>query len=200
MAPRERHRGGGSAAAELLVRLDRAFAPQHGRLSVAQVASIRAWQRTDRAYEVVQRMVRDEAEGLSRGDLRAALAMHRHLSEAIATARLPFPARVYRGVRSTKDAFGADTPVEVVGQRYTLEGYFATSIFREVAVREFTTSEGALMEVALPSGLPALWVAGVGSPSLRRQGELLLDDGLQIRLHGTRREQGLRVLSVEAIG
>lgn len=199
MGPRERHRGGGRAADELLARLDRAFAPQLRRLTVAQVASIRAWQRTDRAYEVVQRMVRDDAQGLSRGDLRAALAMHRHLNEAIAAARLPFPLKVYRGVRSVEDAFGTDMPVDFVGQRFTLEGYFATSIFRKVAVVEFTTSGGALLEVALPAGWPALWVAGVGSPRLRRQGELLLHDGLQIRVREDDRERGLRVLSVEAI-
>lgn len=84
-----------------------------------------------------------------------------------------------------------------MGRRYTQEGYFATSVFKEIAVREFTGANGALLKVSLPAGLPGLWVGGIGWNHLRGQGELLLDDGLQIGVVGHEREGRLAVLSVE---
>lgn len=131
--------------------------------------------------------------------MRAALAMQQRLAEAVKSARLPFDLMVYRGVRSVRSTFRVDEAVEAVGRSYVQQGFFATSVVREVAIEEFTSPSGALLEVSLERGTPALWVAGVGARRLRRQGELLLIDHLQIRVCGHRVDGGLAVLSIEMI-
>lgn len=94
---------------------------------------------------------------------------------------------------------GAPALCAALGHSLWLDGYVATSVLRTVALSEFTASAGALMELSIPAGTPALWVAGVGSPHLRRQGELLLPEGMQIYIGDHRREGDLSILSVEVI-
>jgi hypothetical protein len=185
----------------LVARLDAAFAGQRAALSARQLAVVRAWQRTDREYELAQAVARSEIDpdGLSPLVAAAALEFQQDLDDAIRSARLPFDLAVYRGVRSRRRTFGVDAPDDIETGPRSFEGYTATSVLRGVALDEFTAPEGALMEIAVPKGMPALWVAGVGTRRLRRQGELLLQDNLEMRICHRRSEYGLCILSMEAI-
>jgi len=144
------------------------------------------------------------ARDLPVGDLAAVesdevAAIRAHLDVAIGSTQTPFPMRVYRGVRSVKRTFGLDDARDAVDGVFEFAGYCATSVFREVAVDQFTARDGALMEIALPAGLPALWIAGVGSHALRRQGELLLSDKVRVHVYSHREEGTIEVLSMEVI-
>jgi hypothetical protein len=104
-----------------------------------------------------------------------------------------------RGIRSIRRTFGTIDPQAVVGRRERLAGYVATSALRRVALAEFTAADGALLEIAVPAGTNSLWIAGVGSPRLRRQAELLFGDRLHIDIVDCRHESDLPVLSIEVI-
>lgn len=166
-----------NAEQELIARLDQAFAHQRD-LDPAILASVRAWQQTDRTYELVQRVVRGESM-----DASASRSVGRHLVLAIQSGRLPFPLRVFRGLRNIKHSLGFSRPAQAVNQRIDLAGFCATTVVRSVAAREFTAPHGVLLDLDVPVGTPALWVTGVGDSSLRRQGELLLGLGTTIHVY-----------------
>jgi hypothetical protein len=172
------------AEQELLARLDRAFAHQRD-LDPALLASIHAWQRTDRTYELVQTLVRGSGVGrLSWAEISFARRVRAHLAAAIASGRMPFETIVYRGVRDLRRSLTVATPGEAIGGRFPLRGYSAATAIKAVATTEFTRSSGAVLEIVVPIGTPALWVAGVGYPTLRRQGELLLPDKTELYVYG----------------
>jgi hypothetical protein len=184
---------------DLIARLDRAFGAQR-QLAPGVLASIEAWQRTDRTYEVLQHAVRDLAvSDLAPSDIDEVADVRAHLDLAIRSAKTPFPMLVYRGVRSVRRTLGLGDARDAVDRTFEFAGYCATTIFREVAVDQFTARDGALLEIALPAGLPALWVAGVGSLALRHQGELLLSDKVGVHVYSHRMEGSIEVLSMEVI-
>ncbi len=185
----------------LLARLDAAFAAQRAALSARQREVVRLWQRTDREYEAIQAVARGGAGlgRLSRREIAIALENQRELDLAIRTGRLPSELRVYRGVRSLRRTFGVDDPDAVEDGPTSFRGFTAASVFRRVALEEFTAPAGALMEIALPAGAPALWVAGAGSWRLRRQGELLLPNRLRVSVCDRRVEDGLAIFAMEVV-
>ncbi len=135
---------------------------------------IEEWQRDDRTYEAFQAIARGESDDLymvERADI---------LDVLIEQHALKRPVRVYRGVRSATKAFGVDNSTfgQFVGRQIALHGFFATSVFRDVAIEEFTRPAlgggAVLLEVCVSAGVRALWVAAVGRPELAHQGELLL--------------------------
>jgi hypothetical protein len=183
----------------LLARLDRAFAYQRAALTARQLKVVRLWQRTDREYEAIQAVARGPADPrvLSPQQLMRAVEWRRELYRAIRTGRLPYDLTVYRGVRSLQRTFGVHDADAIEDGPTSFRGFTATSVLRRVALEEFTAPAGALMEIAVSAGTPVLWVAGVGSRRLRRQGELLLPDSVTAQLAGRRREEGLAILAME---
>jgi hypothetical protein len=179
----------------LLALLDDAFEYQQGS-SPRVLASVRAWQGLDRTYELVQRMARRAGpHDLTPAQARIASAMWMHLDAAIASGSTPLALVVYRGVRDLRRTFGAGDPRTVVGHRIRLRGYTATTVSESVAVEEFSGSRGALLEVVVPAGTPALWVAAIGDPTLRRQGELLLKDGIHLHAYSLGSRHSVPILS-----
>lgn len=184
----------------LFSRLDRAFETQTQPLDHGQLASVLHWQRTDRTYEFVQHVARDYRIGcLTSDEVRRARAIQDDLNAALRCGRLPFPLLVYRGVRNLRRTLGIGEPSQATGRRFALRGYCATSVRREVARQDFASPQGALFEILLMPGMSALWIAGLGRPTLRSQGELLLQDGLHLHVYSHREEGSVPVLSAEAI-
>ena len=192
-------RAGARAQADVFGRLDAAFAHQR-HLNPDVLASVRAWQRTDRTYELIQQVTRGTgAADLRGGDVKRAETMCAHLDLAIASGRMPFDVIVYRGLRNLRRAVGVKHPSDTIGRRLRLVGYAATTVSRAVAVEEFTGERGVLLQIAVPVGTPALWVAGVGNPKLRRQGELLLRDGISLHVYSLGRYGHVPVLSGKTV-
>jgi hypothetical protein len=180
MAGTGKAKDGDGEQADLLARLDAAFAGQRG-LGPAVLSSVRAWQGTDRTYEVVQGAIRAAPDAPS--DALKATTIRAHLDHAIASACVPFDLTTYRGLRDIRRGLDVDGLDDVVGRQLRFAGYSATTVSRTVAVNEFTSRRGLLLELEVPAGTPALWVAGIGHASLRRQGELLLPDGLRLHVY-----------------
>jgi hypothetical protein len=92
----------------VLARLDAAFAGQRATLSPRQLAVVRAWQRTDREYELAQAVARSEIDpdDLPSPVAAAALEFQQDLNDAIETFQLPLDLTVYRGVRSLRRTGG----------------------------------------------------------------------------------------------
>lgn len=184
---------------ELIARLDQAFAHQRD-LDPVILASVRAWQRTDRTYELVQRIARSRSVSYDVSLPPAARTVQRHLEVAIRSGSLPFRLRVFRGLRDTAASLGVERPRDACGRRIDMLGFFATTVFREVATDEFTGQRGVLLDLSVPSGARALWVAGAGDDALRRQGELLLGSATQIQVYShVRRVNAVSVLQGEVV-
>lgn len=187
------------AERKLLARLDRAFAHQRA-LDPAVLASVRAWQRTDRTYELVQRLARGwDVVGLSHAEAYWVRKTRAHLDTAIASGRMPFDAVVYRGVRDLRKSLAVDAPSEAVGHVFPQRGYLAAAVIERVAIEEFVGSRGALIELLVPVGTPALWVAGVGHPLLRRQGELLLPDKADLYVYSLSQVNSIPTLTAKVV-
>lgn len=177
--------------------LDNEFAHQK-HLDPALLVSVRAWQGIDRSYELVQRMVRGESTAsLAVGDESRVRTMREHLDIAIASGCTPFAMVVYRGLRDLRRALRIEHPAEAVGRRFYLRGFTATTVSRSVAIDEFTQVGGGLLKLLAPAGIPALWVANVGRPELRRQGELLLGDGIGLHVYSLGCDGAIPVLAGE---
>jgi len=173
----------------LLARLDRAFAHQRN-LDPAVLASVRAWQKTDRTYELVQLFLRGQLTGLlDATQLSEIHTVRQDLDLAVRSGCLPFPLRVFRGLRDVEVSLGF-APDRMPGRRIDLSGFCATTVFRRVALDDFTARRGVLLDFVLPRGTPALWVAGVGDSDLRWQGELLLGFGTKLDVYSHVRSIG----------
>lgn len=146
--------------------VEEAFRGQRDRLTARQLAAIRIWQRTDRSYELVQGLLRGtiDVETLSRAERAHAERLTDDLGDAIECGRTSRPLTVYRGIRSLRRTFGVDRAGQLPKQPDPFRGFTATSIHRDVAVTEFTTTSGAILEIEVPEGTRALWVAGAGEP------------------------------------
>ncbi len=187
---------------DLAARLTEAASAVAAALTDDEVAAIRRYQGLDRSYELVAAVLR----GLrSPGDLTAPEAelvtmILRALPVSIARWEVPEPLRVYRGQRSVARLLGSGPREERV---LVTASFLSTTIFREVALEEFTKPAGpggpALLEISVPAGTPALWLPPVGDPALAYQGELLLDSGSLMAVRGERQDGGIVVLDCEVM-
>jgi len=186
---------------DLAVRLTEAAKAVAAALTDDEVAAIRRYQGLDRSYELVAAVLRGRC---SPGDLTAPEAelvtmILRALPASIARWRVPEALRVYRGQRSVARFLGSGARGGVL----VADSFLSTTIFRKVALDEFTKPAGpggpSLLEISVPTGTPALWVPPIGDPALAYQGELLLDLGSRIAVRSERQEGGILVLDCEVM-
>ena len=184
---------------QLLARLDQGFAHQR-YLEPAVLVSVRAWQCTDRTYELVQRLSRGlDVANLLRTEALRARTIREHLDTAIDSGRMSFEAVAYRGVRDLGKSFDVRSPAEAVGRRFPQRGYLAATAVEKVAREEFVGPRGALIEITLPVGTSVLWVAGVGHPLLWRQGELLLRDNTTLHVYSLSQAGSIPTLRAKVV-
>ncbi len=182
---------------DLAARLTEASTTVAGALSADEVAAIRRYQALDRTYELVNRLLRDEprADELSDEQEAAVREIVRRLNQTLSRWRTPEPVRVYRGMRSR---VGLDTSPDGV---LVTRSFLSTTIFRDVAVAEFTRPPGpdgpSILEIDVPAGTPAVWVPPLGDPALAYQGELVLPRGLPLIVRTIRDEAGILVVDCE---
>lgn len=99
-----------------------------------EVFALRRYQTLDRTYELVNRLLRGEprADELSDEQDAAVRDIVRRLNQTLSRWRTPEHVRAYRGVRSR---VGLDTSPD--GMLVT-RSFLSTTIFRDVAVAQFT--------------------------------------------------------------
>lgn len=98
--------------------------------------------------------------------------------------------RTARGVESL-EAFGfpahglydpLDELLKLKGRKFREPGFFSTSTREEWLDKLIDRSEGIIIEVDVPRGTPAAYLAAPGGPGIRAEGELLLAFGLTYEL------------------
>lgn len=181
-------------AARLTERVRRELLPLVGD---AEISALRRYQAMDRTYELVNRLLRGESGAAELDDEQDAAVRDivRHLNRTLNRWRTPEPIRAYRGLRSR---VGLDTVADVP---LVTRSFLSTTIVRDVAVREFTIPPGpggpALLEIDVPAGTPAIWVAPLGDPTLAYQGELLPPRRLPLSVRASRDDAGILVVDCE---
>lgn len=113
---------------------------------------------------------------------------------------LPEPIRLYRGQRSINRVFGTETRIERILEA---ESFLSTTIYRAVALEEFTSPPGpggpVLLEIEVAAGTPGLWLPPAGEPTLAYQGELLLPRRTRIVVRGERQDAGILIVDCEVL-
>lgn len=181
--------------------LDLAFGPWIRELPIEQRLAVIEWQRTARAYELIQRVARREiaVEDLSPGVAEMVERTGRHLSSAIERSVLPIDLTVYRGIRNLESTFGTASPAELMQVTHREKGFLAGSVHAEIALRDFTTLNGALIVLQVPSGTRGIWVGLTGDPSLSWQGEILLPVDTALHIYDIDEKQEVPILLAQVI-
>jgi hypothetical protein len=182
---------------DLAARLSESVAAElTGQVSEAELVALRRYQALDRTYALVNQVLRAERhpDELADEEFAAVRALVRDLDDLLARWRTPEPVRVYRGLRSRTGLRFGQSPV-------VSRSFLSTTLFRDVAVAEFTTPPGtggpALLEIVVPSGTPAIWVPPLGDPALAYQGELLLGREVRLAVRDRSVEAGILVVDCE---
>ncbi|MDZ7577245.1 MAG: ADP-ribosyltransferase [Candidatus Nanopelagicales bacterium] len=179
--------------------LDRDFAAANRAMTEAERRAIREWQASGRSYEAIQHALR------SLGRDREADRLAKALTFAIRRGSLAADAVMWRGVRSSTRTFGVPSGElgRLVGEQRRMSGFLSVTLSRQVAELEFTRPalEGGalLLRVSVRKGTHAAWVAGVGSPRLRRQLELLLKTDRLVRIRAVSYAGTIPVVDVEVM-
>src|SRR5438477_2432659 len=140
-------------------RLTEAASGTTGPLSPAELSAVRRYQALDRTYQLVSAVLtgRLSPDDLTAEQSAAVLGIVDGLDAATGRWELPEPVRAYRGQRSIVRLFGDLPPV---GAEIEAESFLSTTIYREVAVEEFTA---ALLDESLHRAPPSMWDATVGT-------------------------------------
>lgn len=163
---------------------------------------MRQYQGLDRTYQVVYSLLRGQRsqEDLSDDQAELVRTIVVSLDRLIRRWRTPEAALFYRGLRDAGHVL-ANTPES--RQVLTSRSFLSTTIFRDVAVREFTQPAGAggaaLLEIQIPEGTPALWVPPLGDPALAYQGELILPRGTELVVRSPHEEARILVIECEVV-
>lgn len=162
----------------------------------AEISALRRYQALDRSYELVNEFLRAERhpDELADDELVAVRTLVRDLDVLLARWRTPEPVRVYRGLRS-RVGFDVDESPAVS------RSFLSTTVFRDVAIGEFTVPPGhggpALLEIDVPAGTPGVWVPPLGESALAYQGELLLGREVRLAVRDSDVEAGILVVDCE---
>lgn len=175
-------------------RLDRIFAQQTADATAEQRLAVQRWQGNDRYYEKIQEATAGD------GELEA-MTVVRNLSKL--ARPIPSELKVWRGIRSTKSAFGV-TPEnlgELIGRTWTEERFLATTLDRGVATPEFTHpgSGPAILLITVRPGARAVWIPPLGYQEFAAQSELLFTPGIGVRILGVDSSGELPVIEVEVM-
>ncbi len=182
--------GGVSGRGEppIFAQMDRDFAAWSEALTADQRSALIEWQKTDRFYDQVQSALRGSPSNASARRAAATLA------SAVQGGRLATETSLWRGVRNWHSILSGLHP----GATADIQGMFATSVLRSVAHGEFAVGRNPLLlEMRLPPDTRAAWVAGVGNPRLRQQGEVLMLPNATIRIGELRYSESVPVARVE---
>jgi len=185
---------GGDGPEALAARLTWIFADQTAAATAEQREAVVRWQGRDRFYDQVQLAVLDD---------RAASEGARDVADSLTSLGAPLTqsVEVWRGIRSIDDTFGV--PVEqlvtLIGQRFEVDRFFATTVDWRVAEREFTepAPAPALYKITVQGGTEAVWLPPLGDPEEARQQELLLLPGIESRIVAVEMSVAVPIVVVE---
>ena len=120
------------------------------------------------------------------------------------TARaLPEDIRVWRGISSTRASFGAEPAnlAAFIGHEWVEQRFMSTTTDRGTASPEFTHSGNtpAILLITARAGAPAVWIPPLGRQETAGQNELLLTQGIRVRILAVDMSGDLPEIAMEVI-
>lgn len=129
-----------------------------------------------------------------------ALELRRFSDPGLVEAPTPAPMVAYRCVHSVEQAFGVVDPDRIAIGPHRVPGYLVCVHGRSYIQALLLASaceecpDGAVLELSVPAGTPALWIAGTGDPSTVNGADLICLDNVSIELTGRRTESNTLIL------
>lgn len=178
---------GGGGLDDVRRELDEHYRLWADGLTPGERSALSAWQSTDRFYQKVQGTLRgDLADPITAANRRRVERTIEGLATATRVEAIPRDLTVYRGIRRLERLPGIEGAEDLVGLEITEPGFLATTIDPGVATGQFTGAGGAIMQIAVPGGHPAAWIPLVSRRALVEQLELLLPDGVTLKIVAVR--------------
>ena len=131
-----------------------------------------------------------------------ALESRRSSDPGLVEAAVPAPMVAYRCVRRLSLGFGVDDPALVLPGPHRIPGYLVCVHGRSYISPLILASAcdrhrgGAVLELRIPAGTTALWLAGNGDPASVNGADLICLDNVSIELTGWREELGTTILEL----
>jgi hypothetical protein len=181
--------------------LDEAFRAWAEGLTAKQRRALLRWQADNNGYAEFPRYVREPGVTFDRR-LDGIVVQ---LTTAILAGRTPADLVVWRGVRSSVDAFGvaASRLHELVGVERVMEGFLSTSFDEDVVRDAFLDPAGTggavLIELGVRAGTPAAWLPLGGWSGQTGECELLLLPGRRILVGGVTSDGDQPILRGEVL-
>ncbi|MCL4290531.1 MAG: hypothetical protein KJ051_09690 [Thermoleophilia bacterium] len=165
-------------------RLDRDFAEWARALSDEERSTIRRYQRHGARINDFLR----GGEAPLPPDLEDEIdVLIERLDGLVARGRLGRHVTVWRGLDTDPFVRLEGSPIEA--------SFSSTSLNRELVAARYPI----VLEIVLPPGTPAAWLALVSAPALRRELEILLPRGVSYSLHDVREEDRAIFVKAEVI-
>jgi hypothetical protein len=147
--------------------------------TATSTVALARWQSRDGTYRACQRLLRSPLPTGSIGpDLISIAQLVGDISTAIHTSQTTAAARVFRGIRDIDLALGPDL---APGAEHILAGFTATTT-DPIITLEFIPKGGAILALDVPRNFPAVDLGTYGDPAFAYQRELLLPDGVHVRV------------------
>lgn len=135
--------------------------------------------------------------------LSRALELRRFSDPGLIEATAPVDMVAYRCLRSLHASFGSSHPESMPSGPFRVPGYLVCLHGRRyiqplllASACDHRLSE-AVMELKVPAGTPALWIAGSGNPSTVNGADLICLDHVAINLIGWREEFATTIVEFE---
>lgn len=133
-------------------------------------------------------------DSLAPAEASRALELRRFSDPGLIEANVPSPLLAYRCVPGLLSSFGVSDPSDIHPGPHRVPGYLVCVHGRTYIQPLLLASacdvrgNGAVLELHVPPGAPALWVAGTGDPSSVNGADLVCLDNVSIELTGWREE------------
>jgi hypothetical protein len=142
---------------------------------------------------------------LAPAEMSRALEARRFSDPELVVGAAPMPLVGYRCVRSLSAAFGVTRPVDIHPGPHRIPGYLVCvhgrSYIRPLLLASACEGSpaGVVLELSIPTGTPALWIAGPGDPATLNGADLICLDNVSIELAGCRHQLEATVLEFNVL-
>lgn len=186
---------------ETAERLEEWYRPHFARLSPEESDALRCYQVSDRAYGLVNGVLRGgiDPRDLAPNELDLVSRLIADVSSGLAKSPLSKEVTVWRGIEDVEATFGPTSPdcSALIGVEKRLAGFASSTVSREVAEEFADALLGALLRIAVPAGITGAWLPSLGEVGFEDEGELLLESDLVFAVTGCEDFGGILLLDCE---
>lgn len=140
-------------------------------------------------------------EDLAPPEASKQLELRRFRDPNVVEAAVPEPMLAYRCAGPLTQSFGVSRPEMILPGPHRIPGYLVCvhgrSYIQPLLLASAAGRAGVVLELRIPAGTPALWIAGNGDPSTVNGADLICLDHVAIELIGHRIERGSPTLELQ---